>query len=78
MGISLQRHKNLQHFLENVDRVTAMDATLKARMKAEARFIRAFHYFMLETWWGDVPLFDKDISIDEIKKHCPHTKSTGC
>jgi len=59
--------KTCNIFLENVDRVTAMDATLKARMKAEARFIRAFHYFMLETWWGDVPLFDKDISIDQSK-----------
>ncbi|TWR26660.1 RagB/SusD family nutrient uptake outer membrane protein [Mucilaginibacter achroorhodeus] len=54
-------------FLENVDRVPNMDATLKARMKAEARFLRAWHYFMLETWWGDVPLIQKDITIDESK-----------
>ena len=59
--------KTCNIFLENVDKVTAMDATLKARMKAEARFIRAFHYFMLETWWGDVPLFDLDITIEESK-----------
>ncbi|WP_426586217.1 RagB/SusD family nutrient uptake outer membrane protein [Mucilaginibacter sp. R-33] len=59
--------KTCNIFLENVDKVTAMDATLKARMKAEARFIRAFHYFMLETWWGDVPLFDHDITIEESK-----------
>jgi hypothetical protein len=48
--------KTCNIFLENVDKVTAMDASLKARMKAEARFIRAWHYFLLETWWGDVPL----------------------
>jgi hypothetical protein len=59
--------KTCNIFLENVDKVTVMDATLKARMKAEARFIRAYHYFGLETWWGDVPLFDHDISIEDSK-----------
>ncbi|PAW94467.1 RagB/SusD family nutrient uptake outer membrane protein [Mucilaginibacter sp. MD40] len=59
--------KTCNIFLENVDKVTAMDATLKARMKAEARFIRAWHYYMLETWWGDVPLIDKDLTIEESK-----------
>src|SRR5437868_14081143 len=44
-----------------------MDATLKARMKAEAKFIRAYHYFQLATWFGDVPLIDKDISIADAK-----------
>jgi hypothetical protein len=59
--------KTCNIFLENVDKVTSMDATLKARMKAEARFIRAWHYFLLETWWGDVPLIEKDLTIDESK-----------
>jgi hypothetical protein len=40
---------------------------LKARMKGEARFIRAWHYFQLETWWGDVPFFEKDITLDEAR-----------
>ncbi|MFD0767279.1 RagB/SusD family nutrient uptake outer membrane protein [Mucilaginibacter lutimaris] len=59
--------KTCNIFLENVDKVTAMDAGLKARMKAEARFLRAWHYFLLETWWGDVPLVQKDLTIDEAK-----------
>jgi hypothetical protein len=59
--------KTCNIFLENVDKVTSMDAGLKARMKAEARFIRAWHYFLLETWWGDVPLVQKDLTIDESK-----------
>lgn len=59
--------KTCNIFLENVDKVTSMDATLKARMKAEARFIRAWHYYLLETWWGDVPLIEKDLTIDESK-----------
>src|SRR5688572_23635532 len=49
-------------FLENVDQNTTMEASLKERMKAETRFVRAFHYFKLMNWWGDVPLLKKDIN----------------
>ncbi|RCH55298.1 RagB/SusD family nutrient uptake outer membrane protein [Mucilaginibacter hurinus] len=59
--------KTCHIFLENVDRVPGMDNTLKERMKAEARFIRAWHYFMLTTWFGDVPLFTKDPTVEETK-----------
>ena len=56
--------KTCNIFLENVDRVPNMDASLKERRKAEIRFIRAYHYFMLYTWYGDVPLFEKDITLE--------------
>ncbi|RVU03028.1 RagB/SusD family nutrient uptake outer membrane protein [Mucilaginibacter limnophilus] len=59
--------KTTNIFLENVDRVSSMDANLKARMKAEARVLRAWHYFYLTTWFGDVPFFAKDPSIEEAK-----------
>lgn len=59
--------KTCHTFLENVDRVPEMDETLKTRMKAEARFIRAYLYFRLTTWFGDVPLFDHDITLSESK-----------
>lgn len=52
-------------FLENVDRVPDMDESLKARMKAEARFIRAFLFFRLASHYGDVPLFDYGLSQQE-------------
>ncbi|MDP4238654.1 MAG: RagB/SusD family nutrient uptake outer membrane protein [Bacteroidota bacterium] len=54
-------------FLENVDRVPNMDVALKARMKAECRFIRASLFFRLTTWYGDVPLFDKNLTVAESK-----------
>ncbi|MDP4204964.1 MAG: RagB/SusD family nutrient uptake outer membrane protein [Bacteroidota bacterium] len=54
-------------FLENVDRVANMDIGLKARMKAEARFIRASLFFRLTTWYGDIPLFNKNITVPESK-----------
>lgn len=59
--------KTCHTFLENVDRVEGMDEDLKARMNAEARFIRAYLYFRLTTWYGDVPLFKTDITLDESK-----------
>jgi hypothetical protein len=41
--------------LDNVPGIT-MDATLKARYLAEAKFIRAYAYFRLVRAYGDVPL----------------------
>ncbi len=57
--------KTCNLFLDNVDKVPNMDGALKERMKSEARFLRAFQYFQLMTWFGDVPLFDKDITLEE-------------
>lgn len=59
--------KTCHTFLENVDRIPDMDETLKNRMKSEARFIRAYLYFRLTTWFGDVPLFDHDITLSDSK-----------
>ena len=54
-------------FLENVDKNTTLAIDVKNRMKAEVRFVRAWHHFNLMKWWGDVPLLSKDISPDEAK-----------
>lgn len=54
-------------FLENVDNNTTLATAAKDRMKAEVRFIRAFHYAKLMNWWGDVPLLKNDITPDEAK-----------
>lgn len=59
--------KTCHTFLENVDRIPEIDEQLKNRMKAEARFIRAYLYFRLTTWYGDVPLFEKDLTLSESK-----------
>jgi hypothetical protein len=68
--------KTCHTFLENVDRVSGMDPDLKARAKAEARFIRAWLFFRLTTWYGDVPLFTHDISLSESKSitRTPHAE----
>lgn len=59
--------KSCNLFLGNVDQNTTLSDALKNRMKAEVRFIRAFHHFNLMKWWGDVPLLRQDITPDEAK-----------
>ncbi len=52
-------------FLENVDRVPGMDENVKSRMIDEIRFIRAYIYFRLVNYYGDVPFFTSQVSLDE-------------
>lgn len=53
--------------LLNIDKVPNMDAVLKKRIMAEARFIRAYSYFQMVNWFGDVPFYTNLISVDEAK-----------
>jgi len=53
--------------LANIDKVPGLDGALKARYQAEARAIRAYHYFQLLTWYGDVPLVTNVISVGEAQ-----------
>ena len=47
--------------IPNID----MDATLKNRLVGEAKFLRAFCYFRLVQWFGDIPLVDRQLKEDE-------------
>ncbi|SIN97005.1 RagB/SusD family nutrient uptake outer membrane protein [Chitinophaga niabensis] len=60
----------------NIDKVPSMDETLKKRIISEARFIRAYSYFEMTTWFGDVPFFTNLISIDESKTIARTPKAT--
>lgn len=57
--------KTCHVFLENVDCISNFPEASKARMIAQIRFIRAYLYFRLTTYWGAIPFFTKDISLDE-------------
>ncbi|HEU4471900.1 MAG TPA: RagB/SusD family nutrient uptake outer membrane protein [Flavisolibacter sp.] len=59
--------KSANIFLDNLDKNTTLTGSLKERYRAEARFIRAFHYANLTNLWGDVPLLKNDISADDAK-----------
>src|SRR5690606_36352508 len=68
--------KTCHVYLENVDRVPGLDAVLKKRRIAEIRFIRAALYFRLINFYGDVPFFTKDITLDESKTISRTPKAT--
>ena len=57
--------KTCHVYIANIDRVPNMDENLKARRLAEMRFIRAFIYFRLVNFYGDVPFFTSDITLEE-------------
>ncbi|HTF20763.1 MAG TPA: RagB/SusD family nutrient uptake outer membrane protein [Chryseolinea sp.] len=62
------------NFLENIDAVE-MDEAKKATMKAEVMVIRAFDYFNLSFYWGDVPLVTTVLSVDEANNATRTPKS---
>lgn len=53
-----------------IERIPAieMDETLKNRLVAEAKFLRAYYYFNLVRWFGGVPLNTKPLTPDEFKQ----------
>ncbi len=52
--------------IDNIPKIT-MDASLQARLIAEAKFIRAYHYFNLVRAFGDVPKVDHvPVTADEL------------
>jgi hypothetical protein len=57
--------KTCNLLLENIDRVPNADPVVITRMKAEARFLRAFQHFQLTTWFGGIPLIKKDPTLEE-------------
>ena len=66
--------KSCNLILENIDRINGADPIVIARMKAEARFLRAFQHFQLTTWFGDVPLVVSDPLLEEAStiSRTPH------
>jgi len=68
--------KTCHIFLANVDKVPNADPALKARRVAEIRFIRAFLYFRLVNFYGAVPFFTEDITLDEAKTISRTPKAT--
>ncbi len=55
--------KSCNVLLDNIDKIPNYPAADKALVVAQTRFIRAFEYWQLMTWFGDVPLFDHDITL---------------
>ncbi|MEJ5303033.1 MAG: RagB/SusD family nutrient uptake outer membrane protein [Bacteroidales bacterium] len=53
--------------LEKIEGIPFEDETLKTRYIAEARFLRAYFYFQLEQFYGNIPLILKTLSPTDKK-----------
>lgn len=62
-------------FMGKVDLVPNMDEAVKNRMKAEIRFIRAYLYFRMTNFYGDIPFFLKDITLEQSRQMSRTKKS---
>lgn len=75
-GVSKWNFQTVQKcnwFLANVDK-TPMDETLKKRMIAEARFLRAYKYVQMSQLYGGVPLLTTNIGTKEANELTRNTK----
>ncbi len=54
--------------IDNLDGVERpeMDEQLKARVVAEAKFLRAYYYFDMVRTFGGMPVIDKPLQLDEL------------
>ena len=71
---SYQKIARSNYFLENVDQTPATEQVI-ARMKSEARFIRAVQYFYLSQHFGAVPLVTNTLTIEEANTLSKNAKS---
>jgi hypothetical protein len=68
--------KTCNILLENIDRIPSANPEIIERIKAEARFLRAWQHFQLTTWFGDVPLLERDVTLQEASTitRTPHAE----
>ena len=50
--------------IENIPRVE-MDAAVRGRLIGECKFLRAYSYYLLVQWFGDLPVITKPLQGDE-------------
>ncbi len=67
--------KTCNVFMGKVDLVPNMDEALKDRMKSEIRFIRTYLYFRMTNFYGDIPFFLKDVTLEQ-SRHLSRTKKS--
>ncbi|WP_335964798.1 RagB/SusD family nutrient uptake outer membrane protein [Galbibacter sp. PAP.153] len=55
-------------FMGNVEKMTPQDPALIERLKAEVKVIRAYSYIRLAILYGDVPLVDHELTLEESRE----------
>lgn len=56
--------RKANYFLENYNRATSVAVEKRERYAAEVKFHRAFQYFLLTSFFGDVPLVTQTLTMD--------------
>lgn len=59
--------------LEKIEDVPSIDPLFKGRAIAELKFLRAYYYFDLVRFFGNIPLITKTLSADEIYRQTQTT-----
>lgn len=59
--------KTCNVFMDKIGLVPGLDGTRRSEMEAQIRFIRAYLYFRLSNFYGAVPFFLKNASLEETK-----------
>lgn len=58
--------------IEGLEKATNLSPQVKAQLLGEAKFIRAFNYFYLVNFFGDVPLLlTSDITLNNVRQRDP-------
>lgn len=74
-----QRYEGIRRsniFLNHIDKVPGLTDAKRNEYKGQATFIRAWHYFLLTQWFGDVPLVTDEISIEDALRLTRTPKAT--
>lgn len=69
-GSSFYDFSNIQRcniFMDNIDKVTFNDENKKKDLVAQVRAMRAYDYFVMNFWYGGVPIVDYYTSAEEAK-----------
>ncbi|WP_455626105.1 RagB/SusD family nutrient uptake outer membrane protein [Parabacteroides sp.] len=59
--------RKVNTFLENVDQITFSDENVKKDYIAQAKTIRAYRYFIMNWWYGGVPIIGSYTSAEEAQ-----------
>lgn len=65
--------RRCNHFLLNYKRATSVNPELLEQYAAEVRFLRAFSYYYLTCFWGDVPFTTEPINAGDEALMAPRT-----
>lgn len=70
---SYRQLRRCNYFLKNYQRATSVKPETLEQYAAEVRFLRAFTYYYLTCFWGDVPLVTDPVNMGDEAVTAPRT-----